>query len=782
MPQILSAAFARWGSLIGVACAYLIAGKLSYFSIIPPGYDAAFWPAAGVALAAILLYGYRVWPGILLGAFFVNASIPSFSSLPTENLISLLLGLVISVGATLQAVLGAYLVKRFAGFPDDYIQGKKIFLFFVYGGVLSALVNSTLSITALSLAGRTSFGDMFFKWIGWWAGDFLGILIFTPLMLVWLWPNQEWRSKRLVLTSILGALFLLTGAAVYFAKRHGYEELRGDFNLQASVMKSSLERDMVAHLNTLYSLERFFASSNQVDKQEFRSFVSHYADEIKSIQALSWNPIISDDNRQSFVNTMRLNGAPNFEITERDINNQRVPAPRRDLYVPIIYTDPLADNEDALGFDSYSDEDRKQVFEQAKVSADIAMTGPLTLVQGDGQLKGVIAVMPIYKKGVPHQAGVDREKNISSYVSLIFLIDKIPEIAFQGLTIDGLSYRVVDKSPEAGDQLLFTKEWDHAYLSTPQDTSYFGEGVSLQAISSIKVANRVWQFEVAPTKAWLIEHHHHYDQLLFLTGLLLTGIVGAFVWIVTSHEILLGDNSQDKARQSQYIAHLDRQRSLGAMAASLGHELNQPLTAIMTNTQVAQRSLAKGEVSVELLRELLDKVVYNTRRTHLIIEKIRGFIQPSQLERVPVDIVALVKDTLEFLTQDLMAYQIKIHFFIDEEKLLVLGDAIQFSQVLLNIYRNALEVLKLVEHRDIFISVVQLDHWVVLNITDSGPGFTAEALKLVATPFYTTKSTGLGLGLSISRDIIEQHNGQLLISNAEQGGACFEIRLPALNS
>ncbi len=143
MPQILSAAFARWGSLIGVACAYLIAGKLSYFSIIPPGYDAAFWPAAGVALAAILLYGYRVWPGILLGAFFVNASIPSFSSLPTENLISLLLGLVISVGATLQAVLGAYLVKRFAGFPDDYIQGKKIFLFFVYGGVLSALVNST---------------------------------------------------------------------------------------------------------------------------------------------------------------------------------------------------------------------------------------------------------------------------------------------------------------------------------------------------------------------------------------------------------------------------------------------------------------------------------------------------------------------------------------------------------------------------------------------------------------------------------------------------------------
>ena len=112
----------------------------------------------------------------------------------------------------------------------------------------------------------------------------------------------------------------------------------------------------------------------------------------------------------------------------------------------------------------------------------------------------------------------------------------------------------------------------------------------------------------------------------------------------------------------------------------------------------------------------------------------------------------------------------------------MLGDAIQFSQVLLNIYRNALEVLKLVEHRDIFISVVQLDHWVVLNITDSGPGFTAEALKLVATPFYTTKSTGLGLGLSISRDIIEQHNGQLLISNAEQGGACFEIRLPALNS
>ncbi len=770
--------YLSWLRFLYVALAYFIAGKLSYFSVIHPGYDAAIWPASGVALASVLLYGYRIWPSIFLGAFIINGLIAPWSNQVLECFLSLLVTLVISAGASLQAVLGAYLVQRFAEFPNEFVKGNKVFLFFFYGGGFSALVNSTLSVGILVLTGRTPALDVLYKWAIWWIGDFLGILIFAPLVLVWLWPLKSWITRRLTLSLTVCALFSITAVGVYSAKRHGHDELKGDFNLQASAMKSALEKNILAHLNTLYSLERFYASSDNVNRQEFQSFVSHYKDEIKSIQSLSWSPIIYEEDRQGFINSIRFNGLSNFQITEYDFNNKLVSSGQRKFYVPVSFMDSFSGNEVDLGFDNYSDAKRRLVFEQAMLSANIAMSGPLTLGSSNNQLKSIIAVMPIYKHGLPYGTIADREKNISSYVSIEFFLDKVAHYAFDGLIIENIAYRAVDKGVVEGDQLLFQKHWDLAYSTKQQEVNYFGEKFFLQGLFTIPVGNRLWQFEVVPTQPWLIFHHHHYDEIVLLSGLILTGIAGAFIWVVSGREMLLNDQVQERSRQSQFIAHLDRQRSLGAMAASLGHELNQPLTAIMTNAQVAQRGLEKGRMSPELLSGLLEKVIFNVRRTNLIIEKIRGFIEPSQMERSSVDIVAVVKESLEFLTQDLMAAHISVQFFVDDEELFVLGDALQLSQVILNIYRNAVEVLQFSEVRNLFVTIKYIESWVVLTIADSGPGFTKDALERVSTPFYTTKANGLGLGLSISKDIIEQHHGRLLISNAEQGGACFEIRLP----
>ena len=771
----------RWFVILGVALLYFWAGKLSYLTVIPLGYDAIIWPASGVALASVLYFGYRAWPGVFIGAFLVNALIGNLSSQISENLIALLITLVISIGATLQAILGTYLVKRFAGFPDEFIKGNQLFLFFLLGGAVSALVNSTLSVSTLTLTGRTPVIDFFSKWAVWWSGDFLGIFIFCPLVLVWLWPKQQWGTRRLVLTFTIAVLLILTGLAVFSAKSHGDEELEGDFNLRASVMNAELESAIVAHLNALYSLERFYASSDNVTSKEFETFVNHYFDEMKSIQALSWDSVVYGLDRQDFENKMRVQGHPQFNITERDENNQFVPAKQRNVYAPVTYIQPEKNNVGVLGFDMYSEPARRKVFEQAMVSGDIAMTGPLRLVLGDGSVPGVIAEMPLYKKNLPHLIVPDRKQNITACVTLVLLLDKIASVAFQDIDHKDLAFRAIDKNSTTGEHLLFEKDWNLAYSMQKQERSYFGEPFSLTSKTTVQVANRLWNFEIVPTRTWLDEHNHPYQEVVLMVGLVLTGLAGAFIWVVSGREVLLAAQMQDKARQSQFIAHLDRQRSLGTMAASLGHELNQPLTAIMTNAQVAQRGLLKETLSPALLEELLDKIVFNTRRTNLIIEKIRSFIQPSKFERLPIDIIALVKDTLEFLTQEMMASQIKVNFFLVDEKLFVLGDAIQLSQVLLNIYRNALEVLQhSTSRRYINISVAQLDDWTVITITDNGPGFSKEALKQVATPFYTTKSSGLGLGLSISRDIIEQHLGQLLISNSEYGGACFEIRIPSI--
>jgi signal transduction histidine kinase len=230
----------------------------------------------------------------------------------------------------------------------------------------------------------------------------------------------------------------------------------------------------------------------------------------------------------------------------------------------------------------------------------------------------------------------------------------------------------------------------------------------------------------------------------------------------------------------QVIAHLDRQRSLGVMSASLGHELNQPLAAILANAQIAKKGIDNSLLKPHQLQDIMDKIIHNTRRASLIIERIRGFIRPATLEIGPVKFGRLVRDTAKYIKEDAMIHEIDIVFNVDDGALLVKGDAIQLSQVLLNIYRNAIEVLQHEKQRRLTISVKHIENSIVTTISDTGPGFSEEALKHVGESFYTTKAEGLGLGLSISKSIIAQHGGEFFILNSESGGACFKVCLPAL--
>jgi C4-dicarboxylate-specific signal transduction histidine kinase len=125
-----------------------------------------------------------------------------------------------------------------------------------------------------------------------------------------------------------------------------------------------------------------------------------------------------------------------------------------------------------------------------------------------------------------------------------------------------------------------------------------------------------------------------------------------------------------------------------------------------------------------------------------------------------------------------MTKHIDVQFSIEDSRMLVLADEIQLSQVLINMYRNAIEAVEHQKIRRIDVSVKAKDKWVVICIRDSGPGLSPESLQHISEPYYTTKTTGLGLGLSISRSIVEQYGGHLIISNAEEGGAMFEIQFP----
>lgn len=237
---------------------------------------------------------------------------------------------------------------------------------------------------------------------------------------------------------------------------------------------------------------------------------------------------------------------------------------------------------------------------------------------------------------------------------------------------------------------------------------------------------------------------------------------------------------EENRHLSEQIAQLDRQRSLGEMSASLGHELNQPLTAILTNAQVARRGLRGGRFQTEQLIEFLDKIIHNTQRASQIIERIRGFIRPATSRNEPVDLHLMVCEVAELVAAEARSHKVKLVFSEQSLPLWVAGDPIQISQIVLNVLRNAIEALKQVAQREIQIECLRADGRAILRIRDSGPGLTPELLAQVGKPFFTTKPTGLGMGISISRSIAAQHGGTLSIANAETGGTLVELILPAL--
>jgi signal transduction histidine kinase len=272
-------------------------------------------------------------------------------------------------------------------------------------------------------------------------------------------------------------------------------------------------------------------------------------------------------------------------------------------------------------------------------------------------------------------------------------------------------------------------------------------------------------------------------------ALLLSSVIGHLGYVGISLDRAMrrelknaADQARDdeKRRLGEQIAQLDRQRSLGEMSASLGHELNQPLTAILTNAQVARRGLQSDRFSDEQHREFLDKIIHNTQRASQIIDRIRGFIRPTATRNEPVDLHIIVREVSELIADEARSSNVTLVLPAAGKAVQVSGDAIQLSQIVLNVLRNAIEAVRQVAHRQIHITCVEEGGRALLRIRDSGPGLTAEALAQVGTPFFTTKSAGLGMGLSISSAIAAQHAGTLTLSNSKEGGVVVELNLPAL--
>jgi two-component system, LuxR family, sensor kinase FixL len=231
----------------------------------------------------------------------------------------------------------------------------------------------------------------------------------------------------------------------------------------------------------------------------------------------------------------------------------------------------------------------------------------------------------------------------------------------------------------------------------------------------------------------------------------------------------------------QELAHLTRVSTLGELAGSLAHELNQPLTAILSNVQAAQRFIDLDPPELIEVREILKDIVDDSRRASEVIRRIRAFVKKDELQLVRLDPGDVLREVAQLVHSDAIVRGVHLSIDIDDNLPPVRGDKIQLQQVVLNLMVNAFDAMRGCDALERAVSAfagLDRDGNVRIAIRDRGEGIAADRLERIFKPFVTSKPQGLGLGLSISRSIVDMHRGRLWAENNSDKGMTFYVVLP----
>ena len=259
-------------------------------------------------------------------------------------------------------------------------------------------------------------------------------------------------------------------------------------------------------------------------------------------------------------------------------------------------------------------------------------------------------------------------------------------------------------------------------------------------------------------------------------------LLGAEHYTVVIRDITARRNAEVRFREHQAeLAHVARVSLAGEMAAGLAHELSQPLTAITAYARGCLRLLAESKSEPALVQEGIGEVVKQAERAGDVIDRLREFVRGGEYRRAATDLEVLIDAVMGLTRVEAMQHAVEIEARIDPGLPAVLADRVQIEQVLVNLLRNAMDAMDAAdsERRSIAVAARSNSNGAVeISVADTGPGVAAELTDTIFEPFVTTKSNGMGMGLSISRSIVDSHGGRLRMAHGVRSGAMFIFDLP----
>jgi PAS domain S-box-containing protein len=515
----LTGGVGRWvAATLLTALAYVAAGEAALLLVVPPGFAAPIYPAAGLALATALVYGRAALPGVALGAYLVNLHLQWASSRAWHALV-LLLPLVMAAGAALQAALGAAWVRSRQRGPLALAEPREVAAFFLLGAAGACLLNATLSTLALTAAGSVPRTAAAFTWWTWWAGDTLGVLIGAPLVLTVIGrPRADWAPRRVSLALPLLAATALLALATTLVARWDAQRTQSVFERDASAVSAALGAALRQATFALEATRGLLIGSDDVTPDELRRAAQPWLKLPIALQAIGYSQRVAKADLARYEASVSQSDGRPYRVFDRDMPGHSAVAAGDADVVAIRMIEPIERNAAALGVNALSIPAAREAILRAAETDEPAATTGFLLTQEPGRQTGVVIYRAIYR-GDPTPDGRQQALQGVAFVSL--RMQQSVTTGLQG-TPTYLRWCLVDSDPQAQRRRLAGPEGCEQAAALP----LFSE-------STIDFGGRRWLLRVDARREAVPDAGNGNAWLFSSVGLVSTAMLAALLLTVT---------------------------------------------------------------------------------------------------------------------------------------------------------------------------------------------------------------------------------------------------------
>ncbi|MEB3340821.1 CHASE domain-containing protein [Okeania sp.] len=619
------------------------------------------------------------------------------------------------------------------------------------------------------------------------------------------------------LTIIIG--ILLSGIGFTVVRNWESKKISIEFQSLALDKVDYIEDKIREEINVLLSLKSFYESSQEVNREEFKQFVSSFLARMPSIQALEWIPYVTAGEREKYELMAQKDGYSNFQFTQHNEAGKIVRANLKAEYFPVYFVEPYQGNEKALGFDLSSNSNRLAALEKARDTGEAIATAKIKLVEKTENTNGFLIFQPIYQKQSINNSIADFRQNLQGFVVGVFSIENLFENYLDNFSTEGEQFDIyiydTSASTESEKFLYFSssKKGDN-YSNNITEVDALAKlklatnDLGRNFIKTVKVGEREWLFLLIPNQKY-IKNKESWDGWLFLSlGLCLTAGISSYLNtnINQTKKIkkLVAERTQELFKTNQELEKarddaLAATRAKSDFIATMSHEIRTPMngvigmTSLLLNTELSERQ----KDFVETIRTSGDSLL-------TIINDILDFSKIDsgklELEYQPVLISSCIEEVLDLLYPVAQKKGLEVAYYISPvTPKCIITDVTRLRQILTNLLNNAIkftdvgEVILQVNAEDISQKNNQLKnsekcdlvYQIEFSVRDTGIGIAKDKQQILFQSFTqvdastTRKYGGTGLGLVISKRLSEMMGGKIWLDSELGKGSTFYFTIKA---